>query len=118
LNTTGRRLWDSAGFSPAERRTARGGRLFEVLLRHNVVTGATVALRRTNLRDIVPIDPAWVHDGWIALILSATGKTALVDEPLVLYREHAQQQIGVKPSTLRGDVDHSLSLQAEHYGAV
>jgi cellulose synthase/poly-beta-1,6-N-acetylglucosamine synthase-like glycosyltransferase len=118
FHKTGRRLWDSAGFTASEHRAAGSGRLFDVLLRHNVVTGATMAVRRSSLGNVLPIDPAWVHDGWIALILSATGKVALVDEPLIQYREHTQQQIGVGSAGLQDDVAASLRLQPESYGAV
>jgi hypothetical protein len=35
-----------------------------------------------------------IHDGWIALTIAAVANVVAVDEPLIQYRQHAQQQIG------------------------
>ncbi len=90
----GFRLWTSAGLSPARRRGISNGRGTQVLLNHNVVTGATMAFRN-KFRDLVlPIPKDWVHDGWIALLVSVIADLAPIHEPLVRYRKHAGQQIG------------------------
>ena len=97
----GYRLWRSVGFSPARRKDLSNGRGTQVLLNHNVVTGATMAFR-SKFKDLVlPIPENCVHDGWIALLISVFADLALIHEPLVRYRKHAAQQIG--------PLDHSIS---------
>jgi glycosyltransferase involved in cell wall biosynthesis len=96
----GCRLWQSIRFHVAEqRRWAAGGEL-DVLLRHNVVTGATLAFRAEYRDLLLPIPGRWVHDGWIALLLAAVAPAVAIAEPLVEYRQHASQQIGERPRTL------------------
>jgi glycosyltransferase involved in cell wall biosynthesis len=90
----GYRLWRSAAFSPARQRDLSNGRGTQVLLNHNVVTGATMAFR-SKFKDLVlPIPENWVHDGWIALLISVFADLAVIHDPLVQYRRHAGQQIG------------------------
>ncbi len=92
----GQGLWQTIGFSPRERRRVQNGRAADVLLRRNVVTGATMAFR-AEYRDLVlPIPPGWLHDAWIALLVSAVASCRAIEEPLLLYRQHPDQQIGEK----------------------
>ena len=90
-------LWDHIGFALRERQRVRSGRAFDVLVEHNVVTGATMAFRARWRESILPIGeaPDMLHDQWIALLLSAIAKLSCVDAQLVDYRQHAAQQVGV-----------------------
>ena len=93
LRPLGYSLWESVGF---------GGRLgvedtFSLLLRRNFVTGACMMLRRDLLPTVLPIDGAWIHDYWAAIVLSALDYEAvLVEDKLVRYRQHTTQQIGTR----------------------
>jgi glycosyltransferase involved in cell wall biosynthesis len=90
----GYRLWQSHQFSrPARRRAARDG-FMEVLLRANVVTGATLAFRREIGALAVPTPSGFHHDEWIALCAASVGTVAIHPEPLVGYRSHPGQTIG------------------------
>jgi hypothetical protein len=96
------------------------------LLKKNMVTGACMMFRASLCRHIVPIPPSWIHDYWIATIAVALGhRGIIVDEPLVLYRQHQHQQIGVLkgstitrlrasigrwPSLLQRDINRAESL--------
>lgn len=92
----GYRLWQSVGLTGNLRRKLEGGRAFEVILRQNVVTGATVAFA-AKLRELVlPVDPLWVHDGWIGILAAAVGPVSAIPRPLVYYRQHAAQSIGAQ----------------------
>jgi glycosyltransferase involved in cell wall biosynthesis len=74
--------------------------LLSTLLRTNVVAGATLAFRAKYKKAIIPIPagiPGVIHDRWIALVISMTAKGVFLNEPLVKYRQHAQQQIGASP---------------------
>lgn len=95
LRPLGYRLWEAAGFGPSRRERFEHGQAVEVLLENDVVTGATLAFRRDFLKAILPIPAIWVHDAWITLLIAALGRVAIIDEPLVLYRHHSRQQIGV-----------------------
>lgn len=65
------------------------------LICQNNVTGCTVMFNRA-LRDLVPAPPegAVMHDWWCALIAAAFGRIAVINEPLVLYRQHGGNQVG------------------------
>ena len=66
-----------------------------MLLRRSLATGATVALRRTLLADALPFPAGWVHDEWLAIIAAALGGFDCVERPLIDYRQHAANQIGM-----------------------
>ncbi|GLI39397.1 glycosyltransferase family 2 protein [Geobacter hydrogenophilus] len=103
LSPLGYTLWDTFRFKKKQKSCFEKGRALEVLLNHDVVTGATMAFR-SSLRDIVvPIPVAWVHDAWIALLISIYSKIDFIDKNLIDYRQHSNQQIG---SVKRNFTDH------------
>lgn len=94
LNPLGYSLWKAIRFTSPEQRMVRNNLAFGMLLRHNTVTGATMAFR-SNWRSLVLPIPEWdVHDSWIALLIAAAGNVHLINEPLILYRQHEANQIG------------------------
>ncbi len=94
LRPIGYRLWQSKGFNQVEQEKIYKGKAVQVLLKHNVVTGAAMAFRAEFRELFMPIPPNWVHDGWIALIIAACADLAMIHEPLIQYRQHLNQQIG------------------------
>lgn len=98
------RLWDALAppFSKGERRLAKRGRLFKVLLRHYVVTGATLAFRSRHRDLILPIPPEALHDAWIATLIAAVAPCQIIEEPLIRYRQHINQVQGEKPLSYIG----------------
>jgi len=94
LRPLGYSVWKRFGFNAAGRRAVRDARALEVLLRGNVVTGATAAFRSSLCQIALPIPSDWIHDGWLALIASAIGGIALIEEQLIEYRQHSSNQIG------------------------
>jgi hypothetical protein len=99
LKSLGVRMQEALGFGPAEQALVAGGNALLVLVRRNFVTGATMAFRSNFLPDVLPIPQGWVHDGWIALMISLQSRLAFIDEPLVRYRQHGANQIGA-PRTM------------------
>jgi glycosyltransferase involved in cell wall biosynthesis len=91
-----RRMWDEVGFDAHKRKLVQSGRALEVLISGWTVTGATMAFRSKfmNLSLPIPEGIAMIHDGWIALTVAAVAGVVLIEEPLIKYRQHAQQQIG------------------------
>ena len=88
-------LWDSFRFTGLERKRIERGEAFDVLLGHSIVTGATMAFKAQFIELIRPIPVDWVHDGWITLLISTVAKIKPINLPLISYRKHASQQIGV-----------------------
>lgn len=66
-----------------------------VLLNENHAWGCTMILNPALLKLVVPIPADAVnHDYWIALVASALGKTRLIDQPLIRYRQHTHNVSG------------------------
>lgn len=93
-------LLDALEATPGERAGLVAGDALPVLLRRNLVTGATVMLRRSLLEAALPIPGEWVHDEWLAAVAAATGRVRLVPESLIDYRQHGANQIGARRPTL------------------
>jgi glycosyltransferase involved in cell wall biosynthesis len=98
---TGQRLWDGAGFTRRKRRRFAGRGGLSVLVQHNVVTGATLAFRSHCRAMLLPIPSCAVHDQWIALLLEGTGHLVPVPEPLIGYRIHPANTIGLGGTPIR-----------------
>lgn len=74
----------------------------EILLRRNIVTGATMAFRRKCLPCLLPF-PAnskfYIHDGWCALNMSLHGFMGFaMNDCLISYRQHSGQLLGAPKS--------------------
>ncbi len=94
---TGSTIWQEVQFTPGQQRRWQAGHAHEILFGGFVVTGATLALRRSCLERLMPFPthiPRLIHDAWIALALSLESKINFIAEPLVSYRMHASQQVG------------------------
>ncbi|MFO7997342.1 MAG: glycosyltransferase family 2 protein, partial [Dehalococcoidia bacterium] len=88
-------MWRGMKFTPRERRRFRRDKQLDVLLKHNVVTGAMMAFRAELRNLIVPIPAESIHDEWIALLGSSVGMYGIpIEEPLIQYRQHSQQLLG------------------------
>ncbi len=91
----GRRLWDSVGFVERHQAEAKAGDLLPLLVHYTFVTGATMTFRAGLREVVVPIPDGWFHDAWIALVATMIGDYRLISEPLLGYRVHGSQVIGV-----------------------
>lgn len=89
------RLW-SATMTDAQRKRIEVDP-WGVLLRRNVVTGATVAFRATLKAAVLPIPKRidLLHDGWLALVAAGAGGVYACPEALVNYRIHPDQHTGL-----------------------
>lgn len=97
----GSRLWPSLLFDAREQIQFSNGNALGVLIKHPVITGATLAFRRQLFEPMVPIPKDEIHDKWISLLLAARGPFEIISEPLMQYRRHRDQQIGPGPQSLR-----------------
>ncbi|MDN3019196.1 glycosyltransferase [Paenibacillus sp. BSR1-1] len=72
-----------------------GDNLFSFFLRRNSVTGCTMLIKAEIAKKSIPFcHEFYVHDHWLALCASSQGKISYVNEPLVKYRIHENNQIG------------------------
>ena len=95
-----KRLWETFLFGRNEQNHFANGGGLNVLLKHPVVTGATMAFREKFRRLVLPIPAQHAHDYWISILLSACGDFRPIPDPLIRYRQHANQQTGIGPGRL------------------
>lgn len=110
LRKLGYTMWQRLRFSVHEQNLVIQGHAFEVLLKHKIVTGATLAFK-SNLREtIFPIPSHWPHDAWIAMIASLVGRLSAIKEPLIDYRQHDGNVVGGQKKTLMEEAAIAVKL--------
>ncbi|MGV8884441.1 MAG: glycosyltransferase family 2 protein [Microbacteriaceae bacterium] len=97
----GETLFGSLEITAAELSAIDEGHTFDALMRRNLVTGATTVVRRSLLETAAPFPTSWVHDEWLAVIAAVMGRTAVLREPLIDYRQHGANQIGAAKLSAR-----------------
>jgi glycosyltransferase involved in cell wall biosynthesis len=123
LEPLGVTLWDRVEFTRPRKRRFDRGEAWRVLLEKNMVTGATMAFRRIYAGPCMPFPSSWVHDAWIAFIVSLCADAVRIDAPLVRYRQHPGQQIGARErasltrEAVFGDNVRSYERELRHYSA-
>jgi glycosyltransferase involved in cell wall biosynthesis len=111
----GVRLYETLGVGDAELRELAGAGAFALLIRRNIVTGATVMVRRSLVELAMPFPEEWVHDEWLAIIAAATGRVQPLRDELIDYRQHGGNQIGVVTPSLRYRVGRMLEPRGDRY---
>ncbi|HYE72975.1 MAG TPA: glycosyltransferase family 2 protein, partial [Blastocatellia bacterium] len=105
LRPLGYSVWQCPGieFNQTTQRLFKEGKAFDVLLGRNVATGAAIAFRAKYKELFLPIPGDliqnglnMIHDGWIALMIAAVADLSFIDEPLIKYRQHSKQQLGLR----------------------
>jgi glycosyltransferase involved in cell wall biosynthesis len=96
LRPLGYSLWSAVQLTKEKRQRLRAGDGFRLLLREQYLTGATMAFRADLRPLLLPIPSGVPHDGWIALLTAAVADLDLIEEPLIQYRQHGQNQIGAR----------------------
>jgi hypothetical protein len=100
-NPLPQKLWAGFLFTRDQQKQFANGDALRVLLKHPVVTGATMAFRAKYRDFFMPIPDELLHDYWISFLLVARGKVRPISEPLLKYRRHGSQQIGPGPGGSR-----------------
>jgi len=115
-HSMGYTMWQSIKFTPHQRRQFEQGKQPDVLLKHNVVTGATMAFRAKLRSIILPIPDESIHDEWIALLASSIGMYGVfIEEPLTQYRQHSQQLIGGRKVSFIEQVKRAFLTKSESF---
>lgn len=96
------------------------GRAVDAFLRRNLVTGATTIFHRSLLQYALPFPQEWIHDEWLAIVAACVGRVDVIEDKLIDYRQHAQNQIGARRETLKWKLqkafarrDSTLSARAK-----
>ena len=97
-------FWNYSYLSPTKNQLPR-------LLSQNVVTGCAMLINQALLEKAWPIPPeAWMHDWWIALVACCFGKIQALSIATILYRQHANNDTGARPYSLRWPSKKMCSL--------
>lgn len=75
---------------------------FEALYLNNYVTGCTMLMKKDIISKVLPLPKSTkyvLHDYWIALIASQSGKVTFLNEPTIKYRQHKNNKVGSKKRT-------------------
>lgn len=108
-------LWQRVNFDRRERGLAGQGRWFQVLLKHYVVAGATLAFKAALRERLLPIPPDWHYDAWLAVVLAATARGEFIDAPLQRYRQHGSNALGGVRRGLLSEARAAFALNREAY---
>jgi len=92
-------LWEAFSFDSEQQRRFASPRALEVLVKHPVVTGATMAFRRELFKILAPIPSNHIHDRWISFLLATRGCVIAIPQSLMKYRCHSGQQEGLPPQS-------------------
>jgi len=111
----GRTLFQAYSVSDDELEWVTGERAFEVLGWRNIVTGATVMVNRALVDVALPLPERWIHDEWMAVLAAALGRILVIKEPLIDYRIHGRNQIGVPPRNPFAVAFIALKVGRERY---
>lgn len=98
----GETLWNTLNFDLETQKGWISNTAFkEILYKRNKITGATLAIKRSLFDRAVPfpiINGVW-HDAWLGLHAAANQALGLKKTPLIKYRIHSNQQVGIGNGT-------------------
>ena len=111
----GATLFDALELTPIERQQEHDGDAFDAFLRRNLVTGATAAFRRELFEAARPFPAEWLHDEWLAIIGAAIGRVDFLDFPLIDYRQHDHNQVGMRPRSWRDKLQRVVTARGDYH---
>jgi len=114
LTKFGINLWDTLNSDMEILRDRQA--LLKVLLKNNLMTGATMAFKRSTIGNSLPFNKWWIHDYWIAVTGTLIGEVEAISKPLILYRQHENNVIGASKlgviSKVKKYIDNFKNLQS------
>lgn len=118
LNTINRSFWK---YLKIEKKVRYDDYRTEYL--YNCVTGCTIISRKKYIEKVLPLpyNSEFVpHDYWIALVIAINGKIGHVNEKLIKYRQHGNNQIGTEKLSHKFDSfeqvrDLFIRVKIEHF---
>ena len=112
--------WTLKGF---ENKIKKYNNSFNSLYLNNFITGCTMMVKSKWINEFLPLpkDSKYVlHDYWVSLVISQSGKISYIDEKLVKYRQHNNNKVGSKTKseeleTLDEIRDMFINVKIEHF---
>lgn len=105
LNELGLTMFEKIKFSKKEQKLfhEKYWSMYLLLSKYHA-TGATMAFKKSTVMNFMPIplNTCYFHDAWIATLAACLGELTFINEPLILYRQHDNQQVGAKLNTVTG----------------
>lgn len=98
LNVLFESYWSLKGFKEKILKYNR----FEALYLNNYVTGCTMLMKKEVISKALPLPKKSkyvLHDYWIVLITSQSGKVEFLNEATIKYRQHKNNRVGSKKKT-------------------
>ena len=92
-----------------------GGRAFRTFVKLRVVSGHTMAVRRSLTETLLPIPEGWMHDQWISLVAAAVGRVVILPDALVQYRQHRWQAVGGTGQTVSQHVREHRRCDRDYF---
>lgn len=87
--------WARFLFTPELQQTMLAGDAARVLLKLPVASGAAMVFRASLKHYTSGIPEGWIHDTWIVWMAALTGRLVPLNEPLIHYRIHGAQLLGL-----------------------
>jgi glycosyltransferase involved in cell wall biosynthesis len=94
-------LFDALRVSQSELDRIHAGDAFGVLMRRNLVTGATTAVLRSLAQSVTEYPQGWLHDEFLGLVAATRGRVDVIESNLIQYRQHGRNQIGASRPGLK-----------------
>lgn len=107
----GQTMWQRRGFDNKKQKAFAQGKGFDLLLTDGYFYGSSIAFLAVyrNLFLPFPTNTFFIHDNWIALMISAVAGVSIIEECLILYRQHSSQSVGIlKNDSNRNSAFNSL----------
>ncbi len=103
-------LLDAIGFSPYLP-LSNAGAEFEIFNYHNRATGATMAIRKSFYDQLPPFmnNRDYLHDYQLALAAILTDTMGLIPQPLIQYRLHGKNVVGIRKDSRLYQADTDLA---------
>ena len=90
-------IWDSVGITKT---MIQEEKWFEYMLPKHIVTGATMAIRKSLINGIDTIPDGYLHDEWLAMKASILDAVVACPNKLIYYRQHGDNVVGMKKYSL------------------
>lgn len=108
-------MWERVNFNRHEQARMASGQSLDVLLKHRVVTGATLAFSKNLCDLLLPIPAQWPHDAWIATLAAVKGHLYPINKPLVDYRQHGANVTGGQKKSLLAEMRIAKALDRRQW---
>ncbi|PDQ35779.1 MAG: hypothetical protein B5766_04820 [Candidatus Lumbricidophila eiseniae] len=100
----GATLFESLGVNRDVQHRLGTENALDELLKRNLLTGATMLVTRSLIDRAGQMPTSWLHDEWLAIVAATSAGIAVCSEPLIDYRQHGGNQIGVEQLGVRGKI--------------